>query len=111
MLENYSKLYFYGFIILATILEVGADILFKNWTLKNRNLLLFSGLALYFIGTVFWAISLKFESISKSISIFTILNLIIIVLIGVFLFKEKLSILNIIGLILGIISLILLDID
>ena len=69
-----------------------------------------SGLSLYIVGTTFWAYSLKYGHLSKAISIFAILNLIILVLIGVFVFKEDLSLTNKIGIILGIISVILIEI-
>jgi len=104
------KLGFFALIAIAVILEVIGDILFKKWSLENKNILLIIGLIIYFIGTIFWAISLKYESLSKAISVFTILNLIIIVLVGIILFKENLSLINKIGIGLGILSVILIEI-
>ncbi len=98
-----------GLILLAVLLEVAADVLFKKWSLENKNLLLGLGLFLYFIGTVFWAFSLKHEYLSKAISVFTVLNLILVVLVGVFLFKENLSSLNKLGIALGILSVVLIE--
>lgn len=43
------------------------------------------------------------------VSVFTTLNLIAIVLAGVFIFKEDLSVLNKIGIILGVLSLLLIE--
>ena len=60
--------------------------------------------------TTFWAYSLKYGHLSKAISIFAILNLVILVLVGVFIFKEDLSLTNKIGIILGIIGIILIEI-
>ena len=68
------------------------------------------GLAFYFTGTVFWAVSLKYEFLSKAISVFTVLNLIAVVLVGVLMFKEDLSLLNKIGICLGVLSVILIEI-
>jgi len=65
---------------------------------------------IYFIGSVFWAISLKYEYLSKAISVFAVLNLIIVVLVGVLYFKEDLSLINKIGIGLGILSVILIEI-
>ena len=104
------KIIFLIFILIAVILEVFADILFKKWTIQSKNFLLFLGLGLYFIGTIFWAISLKYEYISKSISLFTIINLIVIILIGVIYFKEDLSTINKIGMVLGVVSVVLIEI-
>ena len=106
MIEKYL---FFGFILLAVLLEVTADILFKKWTINNRNLFFIIGLAIYFVGTIFWAFSLKYEFLSKAISIFTILNLIIIVLVGLLIFKENLSLVNKLGVLLGVLSIILIE--
>jgi len=47
--------------------------------------------------------------LSKAISVFTVLNFIIIVLIGVLYFREDLSLINKIGIALGILSVIFLE--
>lgn len=97
-------------IMFAVIFEVIADILFKYWTINTKNLLLIGGVILYSIGTVIWAYSLKYEYLSKAITIFTIINLIAVVLVGLLIFKEDISMINKIGLILGIVSVILIQI-
>lgn len=107
--EATFKLIFFGLIVLAVALEVVGDVLFKKWTIDNKNLLLYSGFLIYAISTIFWAISLKYDFLSKAISIFTILNLIVVVLVGVLYFKEDLSLLNKIGIGLGALSVILMS--
>ena len=101
--EMTLKLVFFGLLFLAVALEVGADILFKKWSIESKNILLVSGLAIYFIGTIFCAISLKYEFLSKAISIFTILNLVAVVLVGVIIFQENLSLVNKIGIGFGVV--------
>ena len=93
----------------AVALETVADILFKKWSLGGKSLLLAIGLALYFAGTVVWAYSLKYEYLSKAITAFTVLNLILVVLAGVYLFNEQLSLLNKLGILFGIASVILIQ--
>ncbi|MCX6723027.1 MAG: hypothetical protein NT094_03055, partial [Candidatus Staskawiczbacteria bacterium] len=97
-------------IIIAVLLEVGGDIFFKKWSIGNKNIFLMVGLLLYFTGTVFWAFSLKYEFLSKSIFVFTVLNLVLVIAAGTIIFGEKLSLTNKIGIITGIISIILLEI-
>lgn len=104
------KFIFFGLIVLAVILEIIGDIMFKKWSIAGNNILLYLGLLVYFIGSFFWAISLKYEYLSTAISIFSILNLIIIALVGIIYFKEDLSIINKVGMGLGIISVILIEI-
>ncbi len=104
-----AKIIFFVLIGVAVILEIVADILFKNWSVSNKNILLIIGLVIYFVGTVFWAFSLRHEYLSKAIAIFTILNLVVISLVGVLYFKEDLSTTNKIGITLGVVSVILLE--
>lgn len=96
--------------LFAVIFEVIADIFLKKWSIESRNILLGAGLFLYFIGTIFWAFTLKYEHLSKAVSVFTILNFALVVLVGVILFKEDLSLVNKIGIGLGIISVILIEV-
>ena len=67
--------------------------------------MLLGGLAIYFAGAAFWAVSLKYESLSKAISVFTVLNLVAVVLAGTLFFHENLTLVNKIGIVLGIISI------
>lgn len=105
-----SKFVFLGLLLLAVTLEVIADVLFKKWSIDGKNAALAIGLLLYFIGTIFWAVSLRHEFLTKAISIFTIINLIAVVLVGFLYFKEDISLTNKIGIVLGIISVILIEI-
>jgi len=103
------RLIFLSLIVLAVGLEVLGDIFFKKWSMNNKNLVLYVGLLIYFIGTIFWALSLKYEYLSKAISVFTIVNLIVVVLVGVLYFKEDLSLINKIGIGLGTLSVALIE--
>jgi multidrug transporter EmrE-like cation transporter len=103
------KKYFLLIILAAASVEVVADILFKKWSINGKNIFILIGIALYIVGTVIWAFSLKFEMLSKSIAIFSILNLIAVALAGFIIFKEEISFVNKIGFILGLISIILIE--
>lgn len=107
--ENNVRLVFFGLIIAAVALEVVADVLFKKWSIEGRNALLLIGLGAYFIGTIFWAFSLKYEFLSKAVSVFTILNFVAVLLVGVLYFKEELSDLNKLGIVLGVVSVGLME--
>lgn len=103
----------YAFLFLllgAVAFEVCADILFKEWSMNNKGKLLIFGVGLYFVSTLAWAYSLKLDYLAKAVSIFTILNLIAVLLVGVLYFGEHLSVINKIGIILGVISVIFIQI-
>ena len=100
---------FLTLIALAVAFEVVADVLFKKWAMENRGQLLAIGLALYFIGTVFWATSLRHDLLSRAVTVFTVANLIAVVLAGVLIFGEELTTLQRIGIGLGVLSVLLLE--
>jgi len=95
-------------VIGATLLEALADILFKFWTIDGQNFLLIIGVAIYTASTIVWAYSLKFEVLSKAITVFAVLNLILVILAGLVLFGDQLSLYSKIGIGLGIISVVLM---
>ena len=97
------------FTLLGVFFEIVGDVFFKRWALENKTSMLWVGFAIYTIGALFWAWSLKYEMLSKAISIFTILNLIIVVGVGVVFFKENISLLAKTGILLGIISIMLIE--
>lgn len=103
------KLLFWALMLSGVALEVTADVLFKKWSVENESFLFILGLIIYAIGTVFWASTLKYEFLSKSASIFLLLNLIGIVLVSVLIFKDNLSFANKAGILLGIVSIVLIE--
>lgn len=105
-----NQVSFLVLIFLAVIFEVVADISFKFAHLQNRQLWLWSGMGLYTIGTVIWAFSLRYELLSKAISMFTVLNLIVVILVGVLFFQEHLSLVNKVGIGLGVLAVILMQV-
>lgn len=104
-----TKILFWIFTLLGASMEIAGDVFFKKWATENRPLMIGVGFILYAIGALFWAFSLKYEMLTKAISIFTILNLVIIALIGTIFFKENISVVSKIGIVLGIISILLIE--
>ncbi len=94
---------------LGVFFEISGDIVFKKWTIENKTILMWIGFIIYSVGALFWAFSLKYEMLSKAISIFTILNLVIVSLIGIVIFKENLSVASKIGIVLGLVSIVLIE--
>jgi len=104
------KVVFFLMLVTAVILEVIGDVYFKKWSLQNRTWMMLIGFAFYALGSLFWAVSLRYELLSKAGIIFMLMNLVLIALVGVFYFNENLSIINKIGVALAIISIILLEV-
>lgn len=105
------KFIFLVLILFGVGLEIVGDVLFKKWAIdSHKNIFFIVGFLIYALGTIFWAVSLKYGLLSKAISLFTILNLVIIILVGMIFFHENISLINKLGVSLGIISVILMEI-
>jgi drug/metabolite transporter (DMT)-like permease len=68
-------------LIIGAVLEVAGDIFLKKQQLA-------AGLGIYFLGSCFWAWSLRETTLSKAIVLFTVLNLLLVVAVGVWHFQE-----------------------
>lgn len=90
------------------ILTMG-DILMKKWVNTNTNVFYVIGLIVYLIGLNFLAQSFKFKNIAVASVIFVIFNVVILSFVSWIYFKEALSPLQIIGIILGIIAVVILE--
>lgn len=101
--------YLFILVPIVAILETSADILFKEWSIKNNYWLLAYSIALYGLATLAWAFSLKYQTLSKAIMIFSVITIICVVLTGVFFYNEELSFLAKVGVVLGIVSIVLLE--
>ncbi len=89
-------------LLLGTLLEVVGDVFFKkHW--------LWWGMFFYTTGTFFWAYSLRFGELSKLIVIFSVLNLVLAVIAGIFIFGETLTWIQWVGIALGTVSVTLLS--
>jgi drug/metabolite transporter (DMT)-like permease len=104
-----SSIIYLFLMIFAVIFEILADYLFKEWVSKNKTLVLWIGMVVYAIGTVLWAFSLKYETLSRAGIFFNILYLILLVIVGVIAYNEKFTWREITALILCIIAIIILE--
>lgn len=106
--------YFYVLLLLAVVLEGSSDLLFRQWGLERQKgagqwgFFLFA-LAIYMMGATCWGLSLQFREVSRAIVAFAVLNTLMVAVAGVFFFGEKLTIINRIGILLGGISLIMVE--
>ncbi len=82
-----------------------ADILAKEWSLHGLAIRWIGALLAYLLGNTFWLFALKNGSgLGRGSVIFSVASAIIATVIGVFLYKENLSTVQIVGIILGIVA-------
>lgn len=90
------------------ILTIG-DIFMKKWVGTNLFLFYFVGMIFYLIGLNFLAQSFKLENIAVASTILVIFNIVTLSIVSWLYFKETLLPLQIIGIIVGIIAVIILE--
>lgn len=89
------------------VFELIADILAKNWSVKGGWILATGALVAYLLGNTFWLFALKNGSgLAKGAVIFSIVSAIIAIGLGVLFYKESLTKIQYIGVLLGLISLV-----
>src|SRR3989344_6578582 len=90
------------------ILTIG-DIIMKKWIITNSIYTYILGIGIWLIGLNFLAQSFKYKNIAVASVIFVIFNVVILAIVSWFYFKETLSIWQIMGIVLGLTSVILLE--
>lgn len=91
------------------ILTVG-DIIMKQWIVTQNYYWYWFGIAIYLVSMNFLAHSFRFKNIAIASVIFVLFNIITLSFVSWFYFKEKMNILSIFGLILGLVAITVLEI-
>lgn len=93
-------------LLVLVILEAVADIVSKTWQIKGLWYLAALALFTYLLANTFWLIALKNGAgLAKGAVLFSILSAILAIIIGVVLYKEEITNIQLIGLILGSIAI------
>lgn len=91
---------------LLLVAELFADFLGKEWTLKKRKIFFICSLSLYVIGNAFWIFAVvNGAGLARGALIFSVGQEIAAIFMGIFYFKESLNNRQIIGLLLGLMSI------
>jgi multidrug transporter EmrE-like cation transporter len=92
----------------GSILTIG-DIVMKKWILNNSTLIFITGMAIYLVGMIFLVHSFKYKNIAAASTIFVIFNIITLSIVSWLYFKETLTPFQLIGIALGISSIVFLE--
>ena len=91
------------------VFELIADIFAKEYSLRDNYWFWIASIASYIIANIFWLSAIKNGSgLGKGAIIFSVASAIIATTIGIIFYKEILTKIQLIGILLGIISLIFL---
>ena len=86
-----------------------ADLVMKKWVGNSSPFLYGLGLIIYLIGMVFLSQSFKFKNIAVASLILVLFNIITLLIASWFLYQEKLSLIQMVGIIFGLISVVILE--
>jgi len=100
---------FWLLITISVLLEVIGDTFCKLGMNLSNNFHLGLGILFYILGSVIWIASLKYEIFTKAGTVFIVMNMMLFVAVGFLIFKDKLNHWQWTGIILGILSLILIN--
>jgi multidrug transporter EmrE-like cation transporter len=92
----------------GVILTAG-DIVMKKWVSNHNALFFMIGLAIYLCGLVFLVHSYKYKNIAVASTMFVIFNVVTLSFVSWFYFKEGLSVLQMIGIIMGLGAVVVLE--
>ncbi len=96
-------------LLLLIIFESLADIFAKEYSLKGHWYLWLAGIIGYIIANIFWLSAIKNGSqLGRGAIIFSVLSAVLAVIIGVYFYQENTNKIQILGMVLGIISIALI---
>ncbi len=98
------------FLGLLIVSEAIADIIAKEYQLKAGAVRFGGAILAYIIPTIFWLVALRYGAgLTKGAIYFSVASAILAIVIGLVLYKETLTTLQVIGVALGFIAIILLS--
>ena len=96
-------------ISLLIFFELVADIFAKEWSVQSGYILATGALVSYVIANSFWLFALKNGSgLARGAVIFSVASAIVAIILGVFLFKENVTKVQMTGMILGLVAITLI---
>jgi uncharacterized membrane protein len=97
-------------LVVLIFFEAIADIFAKEWSLGNRSFVYaILSLVAYLLANSSWLIALKYGSgLARGAIIFSVASAILASIIGLIFYKEQLTAIQLIGVFIGVISIILI---
>lgn len=96
-------------LIVLIIFEGVADIFAKEWSEKRTHILWIGSLASYMFANVFWLFALKNGAgLTKGAIIFSVFSAVLAVFIGLVLYHEQITKIQLLGVVLGLVAITLI---
>ncbi len=92
---------------LLIVFEIIADILAKEWSVHGIFIRAAGAILAYVVANTFWLLALKNGSgLARGAMIFSVVSAILATIVGLILYKESLNRIQMIGIAIGIVSLV-----
>jgi len=95
-------------LISGIILTIG-DVIMKEWTRNNKFSWFSFGMIFYIVASVLISYSFKYKNIAIATMIYVVFNVFLLTVISWFYFKEKMNLMDFIGLGMGLASIMILE--
>ncbi len=96
-------------LLFLILFELVADVFAKEYSLKNHWYFFLGAILAYVIANAFWLIAIKNGSgLARGATIFSVVSALLAIIIGFYFYSEQINKIQIVGMILGSISLILI---
>lgn len=96
-------------ILIGSLVTTAGDIVMKEWTVTDKRTLYLAGMLVYLVGLNFLARSYRYENIAVASLVFVILNIVVLALVSYLLFGEGLSPLRLVGMGVGLLAIVILE--
>lgn len=100
---------FYALIVTVALFDLIAEYAGKMWVLEGKSIYLWLTCAGFGAAGFFFALSLKYEGVAIANILWIALTIILVTLMGYFVFKEHLSPINILGMAVIVLGIILVN--
>ena len=95
-------------ILLSGLGLAGGDILLRKWIASSNHIFYIIGFAVYFVGLNCLAQSFKYKGLVVAATASVIINILILLAVSYFVFKEPLTARHLIGVLLGVATIAVL---
>ncbi len=94
---------------LLIVFEIVADVFAKEWALKSNPIFWICSLAGYIVANAFWLYAIKHGSgLARGATIFSVASAILAIIIGLLFYKEQVSLIQAVGMVVGLIAIVLI---
>ena len=109
---NRMKLLWLNFLaVISALIAISADEFGKTWTFNKRSTFLFTALFLYLLSDVFWLYFLRDVRLSVAVAWWEAIAVVPAIFVGILYFKERLTVYEVIAVLLVLIGIIMLNLS